>query len=38
MRILKKKTLGIFEVYVIFLTCLYAGFISYKSLVSILIN
>ena len=38
MKILKKKKLGIFEVYLIFLTCLYAGFISYKSLLSILIN
>ncbi len=35
MRILKKKTLGIFEVYLIFLSCLYAGFIGYKSLLNI---
>ena len=35
MRILKKKTLGIFEVYLIFLSCIYAGFIGYKSLLNI---
>ena len=38
MKILKKKTLGIFEVYLIFLSCIYAGFISYKSLLSILFS
>ena len=31
MKILKKKSLGIFEVYLIFLACLYAGFITYKA-------
>ncbi len=36
MKILKKKTLGIFEVYFIFLLCIYAGFIGYKSLLNIL--
>ena len=36
MRILKKKRLGIFEVYLIFLSCLYVGFIGYKSLLSTL--
>ena len=36
MKVLKKKTLGILEVYLIFLSCLYAGFISYKSLLNIL--
>ena len=38
MKILKKKSLGIFEVYLIFLLCLYAGFIGYKSLLSMLFN
>ena len=36
MKVLKKKTLGIFEVCLIFLSCLYAGFIGYKSLLNIL--
>ena len=36
MKILKKKSLSIFEVYLILITCLYAGFISYKSLLNIL--
>ncbi len=36
MKILKKKTLGIFEVYLIFLSCIYAGYIGYKSLLSLL--
>ncbi len=35
MKILKKKTLGIFEVYLIFLSCIYAGFMGYKSLLNI---
>ncbi len=37
MKILKKKTLGIFEVYLIFISCLYAGFIGYKSLLGIML-
>ena len=36
MKVLKKKKLGIFEVYLIFLSCIYAGFIGYKSLLNIL--
>ncbi len=36
MKILKKKTFGIFEVYIIFLSCIYAGFIGYKYLLNIL--
>jgi len=36
MKILKKKRLGTFEVYVIFLSCFYAGFIGYKSLSNVL--
>ena len=36
MKILKKKRLGVFEVYVIFLSCIYAGFIGYKSLLNVL--
>ena len=36
MKILKKKKLGNLEVYIIFLGCIYAGFIGYKSLLSIL--
>ncbi|KGF91586.1 hypothetical protein EU92_0328 [Prochlorococcus marinus str. MIT 9107] len=36
MKILKKKKLGTFEVYVIFLSCIYAGFIGYKSLLNAL--
>ncbi len=36
MKALKKKILGTFEVYLIFLSCLYAGYIGYKSLLSIL--
>ena len=38
MKVLKKKTLGIFEVYLIFLLCIYAGFIGYKSLLSLLLT
>ena len=36
MKILKKKRLGTLEVYVIFFSCIYAGFIGYKSLLSVL--
>ena len=36
MKILKKKRLGTIEVYVIFLSCIYAGFIGYKSLLNVL--
>ena len=36
MKILKKKRLGTLEVYVIFLSCIYAGFIGYKSLLNVL--
>ena len=36
MRILKKKRLGTLEVYIIFLSCIYLGFIAYKSLLGIL--
>ena len=36
MKILKKKKLGNLEVYVIFLGCIYAGFICYKSLLNVL--
>ena len=36
MKILKKKTLGIFEVYLIFLSCIYAGFVCYQYLLGIL--
>ena len=36
MKILKKKRLGILEVYFIFLSCIYAGFIGYKSLLNVL--
>ena len=36
MKILKKKKLGILEVYIIFLSCIYAGFIGYKSLLNVL--
>jgi len=36
MKSLKKKRLGTLEVYVIFLSCIYAGFIGYKSLLSLL--
>ena len=36
MKILKKKKLGSLEVYVIFLSCIYAGFIGYKSLLNVL--
>ncbi|KGF96535.1 hypothetical protein EU95_0420 [Prochlorococcus marinus str. MIT 9201] len=32
MKILKKKRLGAWEVYVIFLSCIYAGFVVYKSI------
>ena len=38
MKILKKKSLGTFEVYVILLSCIYAGFIGYKSLLNILFS
>jgi len=38
MKILKKKRLGTFEVYFIFLSCIYAGFIGYKSLLNILLT
>ncbi len=36
MKILKKKRLGTMEVYFIFLSCIYVGFIGYKSLLNIL--
>ena len=36
MKTLKKKRLGTLEVYVIFLGCIYAGYIVYKSLLSVL--
>ena len=36
MKVLKKKKLGILEVYLILLSCIYAGFIGYKSLLNIL--
>jgi len=38
MKTLKKKTLGTLEVYVIFLSCIYAGFIVYISLFNVLFN
>jgi len=36
MKILKKKKLGTLEVYVIFLSCIYAGFLGYKSILNVL--
>ena len=36
MKTLKKKRLGTLEVYVIFLSCMYAGFIGYKSILNVL--
>ena len=36
MKILKKKKVGTLEVYVIFLSCIYTGFIVYKSLLNTL--
>ncbi len=36
MKTLKKKRLGTLEVYVIFLSCIYAGFIGYKYLLNVL--
>ena len=36
MKTLKKKRLGTLEVYVIFFSCIYAGFIGYKSLLNVL--
>jgi len=36
MKILKKKKLGIFELYIIFFGCIYAGFIGYQSLLKTL--
>jgi len=36
MKTLKKKRLGTWDVYVIFLSCIYAGFIGYKSLLNVL--
>jgi len=36
MKILKKKKLGTIEVYFIFLSCIYVGFIGYKSLLNVL--
>ena len=38
MKILKKKKLGTLEIYVIFLSCIYAGFIGYKSLLNVLLT
>ncbi|ABV51217.1 Hypothetical protein P9215_16041 [Prochlorococcus marinus str. MIT 9215] len=38
MKILKKKRLGTLEVYIIFLSCIYAGIIGYKSLLNVLIT
>ncbi len=36
MKILKKKKLGTIEVYIIFLSCIYAGVLGYKSLLNVL--
>ena len=36
MKILKKKRLGLFEVYFIFLSCVYVGFTTYKVLAKFL--
>ncbi len=36
MKTLKKKNLGVLEVYFIFLVCLYVGFLGYKSLLNVL--
>ncbi len=36
MKLLKKKKLGTLEVYIIFLGCIYAGLIGYKSLLNVL--
>ena len=36
MKILKKKKLGTLEVYIIFLSCIYAGYIGYKSILNVL--
>ena len=36
MKTLKKKRIGTLEVYVIFLSCIYASFIGYKSLLNVL--
>ncbi len=36
MKILKKKKLGTIEVYLVFLSCIYAGYIGYKSLLNTL--
>ena len=38
MKTLKKKRLGTLEVYVIFLSCIYVGFIGYKSLLNVLLT
>ena len=38
MKILKKKNIGILEVYVIFISCIYVGFIGYKSLLNFLFH
>ncbi len=38
MKILKKKKLGTFKVYIIFLSCIYSGFLGYKSLLNVLFN
>ena len=34
MRILKKKSLGIFEVYSLFITCMIIGYLSYLTLIN----
>ena len=36
MKILKKKKLGTVEIYFVFLSCIYAGFIAYKALLNVL--
>ena len=38
MKILKKKNLGTFEGYIIFLTSFYVGYIFYKAIISFLLN
>mgnify|MGYP001166550316 CR=1 FL=1 len=38
MKILKKKTLGTLEVYIIFVSCISAGFMGYKSLLNMLFS
>ena len=38
MKILKKKSLGVIEVYVVFFGCIFTGYLTYQTIVNSMIN